>query len=91
MPEPVKTVRLPDFLTDKEIALAMQMWRGKWLEDGKTYAQRVADKIIKPNMARINKALGQENDPMYLAYMVEYVLGMALHSKEFDNRGRKED
>jgi hypothetical protein len=82
-----KQVRLGDFLTDEEIALAMQMWRGGWLADGKSYAQRVADKIIKPNMERINKALGQENDPIYLAYMVEYALGAALHSKAFDQRG----
>jgi hypothetical protein len=82
-----KSVRLNDFLTEQEIMLAAQMWRGQWLEDGKTFAQRVCDKIIKPNMQRINRALGQENDPMYLAYCVEYVLGLALHSKAFDERG----
>lgn len=86
--EPKKSVRISDFLTDKEIVLAMQMWRGNWLKDGKTYVQRVADKIIIPNIERINKALGQENDPMYLAYCVEYVLGLGLHSQEFDDRGK---
>ena len=79
--------RLTDFLTDAEVMLAAQMWRGKWLEDGKTFAQRVADKLIIPNMDRINKALGQENDPMYLAYCVEYVLGKALNHELFEARG----
>jgi hypothetical protein len=83
-----KQVRITDFLTGEEIMLAAQMWRGRWLEDGKTYAQRVCDRIVLPNIERINRALGQENDPMYLAYMVEYVLGLALHSKRFDERGR---
>ena len=34
--------------------------------------KRIRDEIIKPNIDRINKALGQENDPDYLAYAVEY-------------------
>lgn len=60
----MKTITLSDFLTDKEIALA---WR---LED----AQDIAEKIIKPNIERINRALGQENDPLYLGYCTEYVI-----------------
>lgn len=79
--------RLGEFLTDSEIMLAAQMWRGAWVGDGLTYAQRVAEKIIRPNIKRINADLGQENDVMYLAYAVEYALGSALHSKQFDERG----
>jgi hypothetical protein len=84
---PDKRVLITDFLTEEEIALASQMWRGRWLEDGKSYAQRVADLIIRPNIERINKALGQENDPMFLACAVEYVLGSALRSDIFNQRG----
>jgi hypothetical protein len=84
----MKLIRLHDFLSEEEIMLAAQIWRGEWTTDGKTYAQRVADLIIKPNLERINKALGQENDPMYLAYCVEYVLGLALHSPHFSSRSR---
>jgi hypothetical protein len=39
----------------------------------------VCEQIICPNLERINRTLGQENDPMHLAYAVEYVLGLALH------------
>lgn len=30
---------------------------------------------ITPMMPKIDERLGQENDPNYLAYMVEYLLG----------------
>lgn len=29
--------------------------------------------IVKPNMERINEMLGQENDPDYIAYAIEYL------------------
>lgn len=38
-------------------------------------AKQIHDEVIKPNISTINKLLGQENDPMYLAYAVEYALG----------------
>jgi hypothetical protein len=59
-----KTMTLPDFLTANEIALAVTL-KDRVL---------VRDEIIKPNMTRINAALGQENDADYLAYAVEYVM-----------------
>jgi hypothetical protein len=51
-------------LTANEIALAVTL-KDRVL---------VRDEIIKPNMTRINAALGQENDADYLAYAVEYVM-----------------
>jgi len=57
-------VRLTDFLTKKQIALAMEL---------KT-AKQIHDKVIQPNINTINRLLGQENDAMYLAYAVEYAL-----------------
>lgn len=30
-------------------------------------------KILKPNMQKINDYLAQENDPVYFAYLLEYV------------------
>lgn len=37
-------------------------------------AKLICDKVIKPNISNINQKLGQENDPMYLAYMIEHIL-----------------
>jgi hypothetical protein len=34
--------------------------------------EQIRDEIIKPNMDRINRATGQENDPDYLAYAIVY-------------------
>ena len=61
-----KQVTIQDFLTDREIRRALE------LRD----ARRICEEIIKPSIARINRALGQENDPMYLAYVVEYAISL---------------
>lgn len=60
-----RTITINDFLTEKEIKQAIKL----------AEAEEIAEQIIKPNMDRINAALGQENDPLYLGYMVEYVVG----------------
>jgi hypothetical protein len=65
-----KMVTLPDFLTEQEINRAHALWRET--PEGQ-FAKRCAEEIIKPVLPRINAALGQENDPTYLAYMVTCV------------------
>ena len=32
----------------------------------------VVEKVINPALERINKTTGQENDPRYLGYLLEY-------------------
>lgn len=85
----MKMVSLGDFLTDEEIAQCIFVW-GLWQKNinpqAKTYAEVIEQQIIAPNLERINKALGQENDPAYLAYMVEYVMSQAAQ-KEFETPG----
>lgn len=60
-------VTIDQFLTEKEIKKAMKL----------RTAKLIADQIITPNLERINAALGQENDPMFLGYAVEYVISQA--------------
>lgn len=60
----MKKVALLDFLTPAEIEQARKL----------KSASEIKRKIVDPNLRRINAALGQQNDPMYLAYMIEYVL-----------------
>lgn len=55
---------LSKFLTSSELETC---WNLK-------QARLICEQVIKPNLARINQALGQENDPMYLAYAVEYAI-----------------
>lgn len=56
---------LKDFLTDDEIRRAVKLKK----------CDAIQREIIEPNLARINRALGQENDARYLAYAVEYAVG----------------
>jgi hypothetical protein len=67
----MKTVTINDFLTDAEINQAIRLYQTA--QPG-TFNKLLSEQIIVPNLERINQALGQENDPHYLAYMVEYVL-----------------
>ena len=64
-------ISLNKFLTVSEIRLARKLWNEN--ANG-SYAAKVAEQIIKPNILRINQLLGQENDPMYLAYAIEYAM-----------------
>ena len=68
----MKQATLKDFLTDREIRRAMELQN----------ARAICEEIIRPAIARINRALGQENDPMYIAYAVEYALLLARESKK---------
>ncbi len=62
----MKTVKLGDFMTEKMMAQAIKI--------GPDVA-RIEKEVIRPNMAEINRKLGQENDPTFVAYMVVWAMG----------------
>ena len=63
--ESMKTVTLPDFLTEQQIQKATELYPNR---------EAIREQVIRPNMTEINRKLGQENDPDYLAYAVVYVI-----------------
>lgn len=69
----MKSITLPDFLTEDQIESAQALYM-KFKGTGR-FAEECAKQIIQPNMAAINEKLGQENDAKYLAYACEYVFG----------------
>jgi hypothetical protein len=69
-----KTVTLPQFLTDGQIAEAAALCA----THGMDAAAKIQTQVIEPNMAAINEKLGQENDARYLAYAVTYLLSQTL-------------
>lgn len=64
-----KTLTLVQILTKEEMKEALALY-GKC--ENHLFAERCAAEIIRPVIERINKSTGQENDPKYLAYCVEY-------------------
>ena len=68
----MKEVTINQFLTHEQIARCVKLYAQ--LADTGKFARTVAEEVIKPNLAEINRKLGQENDPMYLAYAVEYTM-----------------
>jgi hypothetical protein len=66
----MRKIGLSDFLTVEEVVKAIKMYRDA--KEG-TFARKCAKEIITPVLPRINKMLGQKNNALYLAYMVEYV------------------
>jgi hypothetical protein len=65
-----KTITLPQFLTEAQIAEAAALYEAY----GMDAVSQIRTQVIQPNMATINAKLGQENDASYLAYAVVYVL-----------------
>ena len=59
-----KTTTPKEFLTPEELKEVFRLKKAKLIKE----------QIIAPNIERINKTLQQENDPMYLAYALEYVV-----------------
>jgi hypothetical protein len=66
-----KDVRITDFLTEHEIKIAHSICSKL---EPHMRNKAITERIIEPNMARINRALNQENDPRFLAYAVEYCI-----------------
>jgi hypothetical protein len=62
----VKMIRLGDMLTDEQVQRCAALYPNR---------ERIRDEVVKPNMAEIDRKLGQENDPDYLSYAIVYVLG----------------
>jgi hypothetical protein len=70
----MKTMILPDFLTDAQIDAALKLYE----VHGMDAAAKICTQVIEPNMAVINAKLGQENNARYLAYAVVYVLSQLI-------------
>lgn len=66
-----RSVSIDDFLTEAEIARALELYEASG--PGGAFNRAVVAEIIEPNLPRINATLGQENDPRFLGYAVEYV------------------
>lgn len=75
----MKYTTLDAFLTDEQIQRAWELY--EQLRDSGDYARRVREEIIIPNIGIINIKLGQQNDPGYLAYMVEAVCNEAWRQR----------
>ena len=69
-----KDITLPDFLTEYEIQQVSEIFKEHKDSDSGTVATKICKEVIEPNLERINKSLGQDNDPTYLAYACEYVM-----------------
>lgn len=76
----MRHVTIDAFLTPQELRLAQEIHRSCKARKLVSAAPEIRDRIIQPAIDRINASLGQENDPMYLAYCVEYVLDRAGNS-----------
>lgn len=71
-------VRLSDFMTTRDIRAAVRLWN----TDRANFHRRVRDEIVCPAMAEINRKTGQENDPDFVAYSIEYVFTEAKNAED---------
>ncbi len=78
----MKNVQLGEFLTDVQLRQVIEIKKDFDAAERRSAAEvaeaslarRIEREVIRPNLEEINAKLGQENDPAYLAYMLEYVL-----------------
>lgn len=71
----MKTIVISDFLTQAQISESLRLFEEMEKEKSiHKYAQKLADEVMTPALPVINQKLGQENDPLYLAYCVEYAI-----------------
>jgi hypothetical protein len=75
----MKHMTLKDFLTDAQIAECVTIAQEPDPSEP-SLARRICARVIEPNLAEINRKLGQENDPRYLGYLIEYALTRAAAS-----------
>jgi len=68
----MRSTTISSFLTTDEIHACQKLQTAK----------KICEAIIQPNIQRINQKLGQENDPMYLAYAVEYTLSAVRYKRD---------
>lgn len=68
-----RTVSIKDFLSTVQIRKAIAIYKRK----PANLHKELLEQIILPNMAEINRKLGQENNPDYMAYAVEFALNEA--------------
>ena len=64
------TVTIRDYLTDDEIRQGIEMFK----TSSSNFARKFADEVISPVIQRINTKLGQQKDPLFLAYAVQFVI-----------------
>ena len=59
----------------KEISLG-EVFTEKMVEEASKCKDvtEIQKRVIEPNMARINRVTGQENDPRYWAYAMQFAL-----------------
>ena len=69
----MKTLTLPQFLTEAQIAHAVKLYEAH----GMDAVGKIRTEVIEPDMAAINGKIGQENDARYLAYAVAYACSQA--------------
>jgi hypothetical protein len=82
-------IRLKDILHDREIKQAIALY--KKVEPHKLN-QALQEKLILPNLDRMNRDLDQDNCPRYLAYCVEYCLmHMKIERKPSKHDARNKD
>ncbi len=74
MTQETRSITLPEFLTEGQIAEAAALYEAHGRRGS---VARIQAQVIEPNMDAINAKLGQENDARYLAHAVAYVLSQA--------------
>lgn len=76
----VPTTSLDQFLTEEQLEHCAKLWVECEGNDI-LFVGRVEVEVMLPNMNEINRKIGQENHPRYLAYATYYVFSTVMSRK----------
>ncbi|SRR5579875_277485 len=84
----MKYVTVSDFLTEGQMRQVYSLYT-RLKSQGKSYlfVSRLAEEVIQPNLSEINRKLGQDNSPHYVAKKIEAALVEAI--KIVENRRKQ--
>lgn len=63
-------ITLEEVLSPQQIKKALDLYMST---PDHAFAKTVCEQVTRPALAQINKATGQDNDPMYWAYALQYI------------------
>lgn len=76
----VQTTSLDQFLTSEQLEHCCAIWV-ECAGNDILFVGRVEVEVMLPNMAEINRKIGQENNARYLAYATYYVFSQVMTRK----------
>lgn len=73
-----QTIKLRKLFTEDQLQLAAHIIKTH-KTGGLSPSTKICKKVVEPNIERVNKVVGHECEPMYIAYLLEWHIGRRIN------------